>query len=79
MLITIQNAKNDQFYAIEVEDNATIEDIKTLIEVESGILMANQIVVHNGRLLNQDLKKAKECGIANNDMLLLSEGPSRIG
>lgn len=41
MLLTVSNAKNDQVFQIEVEDNDSIDSIKTIIEVESGIIIAN--------------------------------------
>ncbi len=37
MLITVQNLENDGIVSIEVEESMTVEDMKALIEVETGI------------------------------------------
>lgn len=74
MQLTIQNAMSDQIVSIEIEDNAIIEDIKVLIEVETGILVAEQILMHNGKPLNIDQASVASCGIRNNDLLIVAKG-----
>lgn len=41
MRLTIQNAQNESIFEIEIEDSGVVEDIKALIEVETGIILAN--------------------------------------
>lgn len=54
MRLTIQNATNDSVFDIEIDDDGTIEDIKIFIEVESGILLASQVLFHAGKVLSND-------------------------
>lgn len=39
MRLTIQDSVNDKIFNIEIDDNGTVEDIKVLIEVETGITL----------------------------------------
>ena len=74
MRLTIQNAQNDQIFVIEIDDDGTVFDIKTIAEVESGIPTQNQALLHNGRLLMQDEAKVQAVGIKNDDLIVLTPG-----
>jgi len=37
MRLTVQNAESDQIFEIEVEDDATVEDVKVMISVETAL------------------------------------------
>lgn len=55
-----------------MEDSGTVEDIKVLVEVETGITIPNQVLIHNGKPLVQDFAKLSSAGIQNHDLLVLT-------
>ena len=64
-------AKNDTFYHIECEANATVEDLKCLINIESSIEVERQVLYFKQETLRVDTKRLNEIGINNNDMINL--------
>ena len=52
--LTVQNILNEQIYTILVESSQVVEDLKALIEVESGIPIEQQLLFHNGKPLQYD-------------------------
>jgi hypothetical protein len=62
-------SKTNVFYNIECEPDATVEDLKCLITIQSGIDLERQVLYFRQEVLNQDSKKLSECGIFTNDMI----------
>jgi uncharacterized ubiquitin-like protein YukD len=71
--LLIQNITKDDdtFYNIECEHDATVEDLKCLIAVESGLDIEVQLLQFRQSMLSDDNKKLTDYGITNNDMLNL--------
>ena len=72
MRLTVQNANNDQIFELELEDDATIEDLKVLISVETGLPVEQQFLLANGKPLQNDTAKIKSYGVNNYDMVVLT-------
>lgn len=54
MRITIQYAKTDEFFPVEIEDDGKVEDIKVMISVEKGVTVEEQVLIHNGKFILND-------------------------
>lgn len=64
--------KNDKFYNIEIPADATVEELKCLIAIESTIDPERQILTYRQQILKTDSNKIVEHhGIQNNDMINL--------
>lgn len=74
--LLIQDLRSDdKFYHIEVEADATVEDLKCLIAIESGIEPESQRLSYRQQYLMKDSNKlVQHHGIQNNDMLNLHVG-----
>jgi hypothetical protein len=55
--LTIQNAMNDDIFPVEIEESGTVEDIKVLICAEKGIAVEEQVLMHNQRILGNNMAK----------------------
>ena len=64
-------SKDDKYYHIECEPTASVEDIKCLISVESGIDVEAQVLYYRQEILRVDSQRISELGIENNDMINL--------
>lgn len=66
-------SKDDKFYHIEIDAEATVEELKCLIAIESTIDTERQILSYRQAVLKLDNKKLTEhYGIQNNDMINMS-------
>ena len=66
-------SKEDKFYHIEIDADATVEELKCLIAIESTVDPERQILTYRQAVLKQDNKKLTEnYGIQNNDMINMS-------
>lgn len=63
---------DDKFYHIDVETASTVEDLKCLIAIESGIDVEKQVLSYRQNILTIDGKKLADYGITNNDMINMS-------
>ena len=63
--------KDDVFYYVECDDDATVEDLKCLISVQSNIQVEQQVLYFRQDILRTDDKLLKSFGIQNNDMINL--------
>ena len=72
MRLTVQNAENDQIFEIEVEDDSSVEDLKVLISVETGLPVEQQFLLGNGKPLANDRAQVKSYGVTNFDMIVLT-------
>jgi len=62
--------KEDKYYHIEIDADATVEELKCLIAIESTIDPERQILTYRQAILKLDNKKLTEqYGIQNNDMI----------
>jgi len=58
---------------MEVDIDVTVEDLKCLLEIESGIPVSDQAVFYKNNELKEDAKKLTAYGVGNNDMLMLTK------
>ncbi|KAL1918987.1 uncharacterized protein VTP21DRAFT_2368 [Calcarisporiella thermophila] len=56
---------------LEVDSGMELENIKALIEAEFGVSSENQIILHNGRELNEAKVTLQQVGVVQDDILLL--------
>lgn len=63
---------NDKFYHVEIDTDATVEELKCLIAIESTIDPERQVLYYRQEIMNKDTKKVRDYGITNNDMINLS-------
>jgi hypothetical protein len=68
MKITVDNMIKDDFHSLELEDNATVEDLKVLLEVTAQVPISDQQILFNNNVLNDDRIKLQNFGINNNDI-----------
>ncbi|CDH58355.1 snare binding protein [Lichtheimia corymbifera JMRC:FSU:9682] len=61
----------DQLYNLEIDSSMAVEDLKALLESESGIPPEQQELVHNGRVLDEAKKLLQEYGVAQDDLILM--------
>lgn len=74
MELLVQNlTSDDQFHNLEVDLDVTVEDLKCLLEIESGIPVSDQAVFYKNNELKEDSKKLTAYGVGNNDMLMLTK------
>ena len=62
---------NDKSFPIEVDEMTKIGDMKALIEVETGISIADQEVIFNNTLVSNDEAFLKNINVKDGDMLLV--------
>jgi hypothetical protein len=72
MQLTINNELTGNFNNIVVDDDETVESLKVLIEIESNTPVDIQELLFNGSVLTNDMRKMKEYGIKDGDLLTLS-------
>lgn len=74
MLINI--AKSDtEALTVEIETDYSIDDIKALIEVQTGVPIVEQVLLFNGSLL-KDADTVAKAGIQDGDVLQLHKKDS---
>lgn len=57
---------------MEIEDEAIVEDLKVIISVETNMMVDEQLLLGNGKMLADDRQKVNSYGIGNEDMIILS-------
>ena len=74
MELLIQNLTDeDKFHNLEVDVDSTVEDLKCLLEIESGMPVNDQAIFYKNQELKEDGKKLVDFGIGNNDMLMMTK------
>jgi hypothetical protein len=63
--------KDEVFYHVETDGDATVEDLKCLITVQSNIQVEQQVLYFRQDILRTDDRTLKSFGIQNNDMINL--------
>ncbi|CAI2369265.1 unnamed protein product [Moneuplotes crassus] len=77
MKLTIDDSIHDKFHSLELEDDAAVEDLKVLIEVQCGVQVDEQTLVFQGSYLQEDSSKLKHLGMRNNDIVQLQKAVAR--
>eukprot|EP00959_Pyramimonas_sp_CCMP1952_P291567 6098501-Pyramimonas_sp.AAC.1 len=73
MILTV-TTDDDRIVSLEVDGNETGENLKAILEVETGIQLAEQRLVCNGKeITNQATLTA--CGVGENDLVMLVRSP----
>jgi hypothetical protein len=70
MKITIRTLQGSPT-EFEVNENETLEDLKKKIADTCKIDIANQKLIHYGKVLNENSKKLVEYGIKDKDFMVL--------
>ena len=68
--LVIQDLReNNKFYNITCDADATVEDLKCLICIESQVEIERQELFFSQAMLTVDTRKLNEIGITDNDMI----------
>jgi len=76
-VIQIQS-KNLQRFAVNIEKEKKINELKKKIEIEQGLLSTMQLLIHKGQVLKNDLSIDEIQGISENVHLLLYIKPQPL-
>ena len=68
----------DKFHNLEVDKDVTVEDLKCLLEIESGMPVSEQAIFFRNQELKEDTKKLSSYGIDNNDMLMMTKATTGV-
>ncbi|CAG8531412.1 17643_t:CDS:2 [Dentiscutata erythropus] len=66
-----------EIHNIEVDSQIELENLKALIEAETGIPPADQIISYHGQELADPKKTLEQYNVLENDMLLIRKNPSQ--
>ncbi|KAI9317293.1 hypothetical protein BX666DRAFT_169913 [Dichotomocladium elegans] len=70
MRLTVTTDTGD-IYNLEIDSQMAIEDLKALLETESGIVPAEQELFHDGKPLDELKKLLEDYGVKQDDLVLL--------
>ncbi len=73
MQITV--TAGEQVFTVEVPPDMEIENVKALCEAESGIAMAEMVLLLDGKALSDDKQTAVAAGLKDGEMVLLQRRP----
>lgn len=71
MRITVDNTIKDDLHTIEVDNEGTVEDLKVLLEVASGVSIEDQLLVFQNSFLEENSSKLKHLGICDGDIIIM--------
>lgn len=72
MRLIIQNFTTGKEIPLEIDENSIIENIKAVLEVEIGVSSAMQLIVHNGRYIQDEpTKSLKYFGVKADSKIIL--------
>ena len=63
--------EGDQIFTLDVSEDLELENLKALLEIDSGVQSSQIVIFHNGVPLSDDKKTLKDCGVKDGDVLLL--------
>ncbi|KAI8376340.1 ubiquitin-related domain-containing protein [Radiomyces spectabilis] len=72
----IVTSETDEIYNLEIDAQMAIEDLKALLEVESGTSPEQQILYHNGQPLTEPKKTLEEYGVTQDELILMRQKSS---
>mgnify|MGYP002776218524 FL=1 len=76
MKITVMMLSDDRILSLDVEPEEPAENVKALLEVETGVPLANQQLLHNSRELPNSAS-LRSSGVREGDLLMMQvAGPS---
>ena len=73
MRLTVNSETDGKFAQIEVASGETVENVKAILEVELGVPVNQQLVLHNGKVL-QNAQTLEAAGVGADDMLTVRRG-----
>ncbi|GMH35267.1 hypothetical protein BSKO_03135 [Bryopsis sp. KO-2023] len=65
---------DERVVSIEIDGEEVVDSLKAILEVETGVPMADQAVLYNGALLN-DTDKLSSKGVSDGDLLVMHRRP----
>ena len=71
MKITVFYVETDQVIEFDIDEGSTIEELKTLIEADFNVMMADQILVYNNTFVMNDKSTLGQLKVKDGDMILL--------
>ena len=71
MKITVFYVETDQVIEFDIDEGSTIEELKTLIEADFNVMMADQILVYNNTFVMNDKSTVGQLKVKDGDMILL--------
>ncbi|KAG2220283.1 hypothetical protein INT45_009898 [Circinella minor] len=74
----VVTTETDDLYNLEIDSQMAIEDLKALLETESGVPPEQQDLYHNGQLLNEAKKLLEEYGVGQDDLILMRRKSTAI-
>ena len=72
MQITV-TASNGGVYPLDVSEDLQIMDLKALLEMETGIITEQMLLIFKMASLNDDQATLKECNIQEGDILVVTK------
>ncbi|KAL6195219.1 hypothetical protein ACLB2K_030839 [Fragaria x ananassa] len=69
MKITVMTA-DELFISLDVDPHETVENVKALLEVETGVLLQNQQLLYNGMEVRNS-EKLSAIGVKDDDMIMM--------
>jgi len=70
-------SENGDYHSLDIDQSLTLQDLKSIAEVELKIPAANQVIIHNGKPLKEDKATLSDCGIVQDDILLIIKKETR--
>ena len=74
MKLTVSTSEElgDKVVQIDVEENELVENVKAILEADTGVAMADQVLVHNGKEVSErNGATLKTFNVQDNDLLML--------
>lgn len=73
MKLTISNEVNNQILSVDMSGSMSLSDFQAYIQAEFDIAPQDQIIRHNGEILNDGDKSLEDLGISDDDLLVLGK------
>ncbi|KAI8147842.1 hypothetical protein BJV82DRAFT_308239 [Fennellomyces sp. T-0311] len=74
----VVTTETDDIYNLEIDSQMAIEDLKALLETESGMPPEQQELFHNGRPLSEAKKLLEEYGVVQDDLIMMRRKPGAM-
>ncbi len=72
MLITVATESGGVF-PLEVSGDLTLEDLKGLLEIETGVKITQMLLIHNMAPMTDDHKSLRDYGVQADDIIMVTE------
>lgn len=77
MLITV-TTDGEEIYNLEIDSQMAIEDLKALLEAESGVSPQSQHLFYHGRELNEPKKTLEEYQVGQNEVIHMQQQRQQV-